>query len=294
MIFSLAYDIPNRGLCTHDYLVDHSSVENLVTDWLDYKSRIEIAYADPENELYFTGYTEFHKIVYVYETLMGEANLNSSTTMSTVEDYMRIPDDTRTSYKINNLKKAVDVLFPQNFEFSSKLPIEQFTPKFIKAIHKHVASGVIQDAGKYRKILSAPSQDAYYRYLEPEHISECLDNLCKFVRDEITKEPINHTVTRDCLLNRVKIVATFCANFLHIHPFSNGNGRVSRLLLSWLMSDLSVVPVPIFMCLASRDTYLDCLRYSQLSSPIIPTNFARLIFESIVHCHRLVSFCLDI
>lgn len=287
MIFSLAYDIPNRGLCTLDYLVDDSSVENLTTEWVDYKSRIETAYADPENELYFTGYTEFHHLLYVYETLKGEANLNSSMTMSTVDDFMRIPDDTRTSYKINNLKKAVEVLFPQSFQFLLKLPIEEFTPRFIKDIHKHVASGVIKDAGIYRTKKSAPSQEAYYRYLEPEQISECLESLCKFVRDEIIKE-------EDSLPNRVKIVATFCSNFLHIHPFSNGNGRVSRLLLSWLMSDLSVVPVPIFLSLASRETYLDCLRDSRHSSPFIPTNLARLILESIVHCHRLVCFCLDI
>jgi len=77
-------------------------------------------------------------------------------------------------------------------------------------------------------------------------------------------------------------VANFLTHFLQIHPFTNGNGRVARLLISWLMVDLSVVPVPLLTTISTRHTYLDCIRDSRRSSPFVPGNLARIIFVSVI------------
>ena len=61
----------------------------------------------------------------------------------------------------------------------------------------------------------------------------------------------------------VKLGAQFLSRFLYIHPFSNGNGRVGTILLSYLLSNFSVLPVSLYIKNAGRGVYLSCLRESQ-------------------------------
>lgn len=130
------------------------SVEDLISQWLEYKCKIETADTFTDNEPYFKNCAEFHRLVYLMETLVGEANVDRSIKMSTIEAYLQRPDASRTSLKVNNLKNAMKTLFLPNIKFSdcaSQLPIEQFTPQFILDVHKEVASGLMNDVGIYRK-----------------------------------------------------------------------------------------------------------------------------------------------
>lgn len=45
----------------------------------------------------------------------------------------------------------------------------------------------------------------------------------------------------------------FFHQFLYIHPFLNGNGRVARVLLSYLLSKFTVVPLSLYTGKKTRD-----------------------------------------
>lgn len=251
MEFTLNYNIPDQGYAILQY-VDVDPVNRIINKLEAYKRAIKEAYADRENEDYFKGYIAYHKLMYVQESLIGEGNIDGSTTTQQLEGFLRHPDDSRISIKVNNFNKAMNDLF-QNCWFAdgpSQLPIESFTPEFIQNIHKQVAADLVDSPGVYRENDSGPSKERW-TYLSPHQISDCLEDLCKFIRCEIIKEQSDLSLQNNCIVSRVKIVATFLANFLQIHPFTNGNGRVARLVISWLMSDMFIVPVPLYSCLSS-------------------------------------------
>jgi len=101
---------------------------------------------------------------------------------------------------------------------------------------------------------------------------------------------INNNNVEDC----VKIGAMFFTIFLDIHPFSNGNGRISRLLLSLILSYSCIVPVSLYQCTKCRDFYLNCLRESRTNSILRPSALSAYILESalinIEKCHILPSY----
>lgn len=275
-------------------MYDVSTVEYLLKNYAKLKSNIEVAYANSDNKNYFDGYSNYHTYHYLHETLTGEGNIDGSTTITQLEEYIKKPDDTRVCKKIINLKNALDKLFPNYFGFvdsPSRIDVEKFTPEFICELHEQVARDLLKDGGIYRTTWAAPSQEDWV-YLVPEKISENLIKLCDSVRCQLNNERL--TRPEDIFVNRIKIAATFLLQFLQIHPFTNGNGRVARLLTSWLMTDISLVPVPLLTNSKSREKYLQSLRDCRYMNPPLPTNLARLIMESVVHMMRKVCFSLDI
>ncbi|CAG8805235.1 6934_t:CDS:1, partial [Gigaspora rosea] len=85
----------------------------------------------------------------------------------------------------------------------------------------------------------------------------------------------------DLLLEEaIKYGACFLAYFLLIHPFINGNGRVARLLLSYLLSRFTVVPLSLYTGPKTRDIYLQCLREAQwYQESFKPSALATFILE---------------
>lgn len=294
MDFNLNYDIPNKIAWTPEF-VGVVEVEELINGYSAYKSKIKDAYDDVRNKDYFDGYAEYHRNHYLRETLIGEGNIAGSTTMLELEKYVDAPDNNKISNKIINLKNCMDELFPNHFVFvdsRSKLVVERFTPEFIQQLHEKVAANLVETPGVYRTKWAAPSQE-YWLYLYPNKIAEKLNKLCRNVREKIGNED-PHLSDKDILYGRVKVVATFLTEFLQIHPFSNGNGRVGRLLTSWLLADMAVVPVPLLTNSTTSNTFFECVRDARRTTPYRPTNLARLILESVIHTMRMVCVSLDI
>lgn len=295
MDFNLNYDIPDEGFWTPTYIGNTITVERLTKDFAEYKSRIKVAYACDDNRIYFDGYAEFHSSHYLLETLIGEGNVDGSTTLLQMEKYTKTPDNSKVSKKINNLKNGMLELFPNLFDFvtsRSKVDMKRFTPEFIQKLHKLVMNDLVELPGEYRTQWAGASQEQWV-YLVPQKIEEKLVALCKYVCEEIGKE--DHSASnQDILIGRIKIVATFLTEFLQIHPFTNGNGRVGRLLISWLIADISVVPVPLLVNQTKRDIYLECLRDARQTTPILPTNLARLVLDSVVRTMQMVCISIDI
>lgn len=105
-----------------------------------------------------------------------------------------------------------------------RLPVSEET---ILAIHK-TTRGQIWDAGQYKDkpvdiIEKTPDGRTRIRFrsVQPDQTPEFTRQLCAMWRDQF----------RDRKVSPLIVLAAFNLDFLCIHPFRDGNGRVSRLLL---------------------------------------------------------------
>jgi Fic family protein len=189
----------------------------------------------------------------------------------------------KLAVKIQNLHQTVKEMFPN--AFGATRNIDDFTLAFIKQQHSKIGLGII--ANTWREKMACPAQENWI-YLVPSKIPTALAALCTWVRNEMKK-------TSD-LKEMVKICATFLTNFLHIHPFSNGNGRVARLLVSWLLCPVTIVPIALYVNVGSRETYLQCLRNSRsVDNPRFePVDLSRFILDSILAIYHNVIFSLEL
>ena len=90
------------------------------------------------------------------------------------------------------------------------------------------------------------------------------------------------------------ISAQFLSRFLFIHPFSNGNGRTARILVTFLLSGVAVVPVSLYLNKNGRDIYLNCLRQSQENDCYDTKSLATFILDCVHKSIYDAIFALDL
>ena len=117
------------------------------------------------------------------------------------------------------------------------LPLKHMlTEENIKVAHgilmaDAISEGELMNAGTYRtKPSHAPGSLGGIDFLPPEQIVSSME---KLVADLAKKKIFS-----------ARTAAIFCYRFLIIHPFSNGNGRLVRLLVAWIMRSAGM-PFPI-------------------------------------------------
>ncbi|CAI2189962.1 10384_t:CDS:1 [Funneliformis geosporum] len=192
----------------------------------------------------------------------------------------------RLAKKVQNLRDTINGIFP--YIFFPDLPVNRFTPMFAKQLHQQVGNGLIDNVGQYRTQYVMASQDNFV-YLAPNLIENKMEVLFRHCREEFAKEDLE-------LEEAVKFGACFLAHFLFIHPFMNGNGRVARLLLSYLLSRFTVVPLSLYSGTKTRDVYLQCLREAQWfrEPPFRPSALASFILENIYKTSINICAVMDI
>lgn len=199
---------------------------------------------------------------YVLECLNGERNierdqLNIEDVEAIVNDRSIIKITDRERIKIKNMNNAVKLFFPDPFNL--KFNPATFTEDLAKQMHIIIgADELICDAGNYRTKPAKPAR-CDYEYANFGEIEERMKRLFKGTRTRLLDDL--------SLEERVKLGAKFLSAFLDIHPFSNGNGRVSRLLLSYMLSSSCVVPITLFVEKGEKDNYIRSLVESQSQNP---------------------------
>lgn len=224
-------------------------------------------------------FSNYFRCNYVFECLNQERNISNKWDVNMIEQQIQIAPNTREEHKIINMHDTTLDLFPN--VFFPQFDINYFTVTLAQKIHSFIGRNIIENAGKYRIKDARPAGESY-TYLQPEKIDTHMNLLFKHTRQLFNR---NHS----CPAILIKLGTAFLEKFLAIHPFSNGNGRVGRLLLSYILSPISIVPVSLNNKQGDRDVFLQCLRESHATTSAALATF---ILESIHYHLDLVCFSL--
>lgn len=132
--------------------------------------------------------------------------------------------------------------------------------RFIRDLHKELMEGArsthFSDPGEFRRsqnwLGARLLKDATFIPAPPEEMKRALGDLEKFLYDETSTLPLVH-------------IAYAHAQFETIHPFLDGNGRVGRLLITFLLKKKELIEKPVFF-LSSFFKKHQKLYYQKLNS----------------------------
>ncbi|KAA1077899.1 hypothetical protein PGT21_023345 [Puccinia graminis f. sp. tritici] len=284
----LGYTIPTSGRYDTSCMLSYKG-EDIVRQIQAIQTKAEAAKLDPTQANIITGFHNLFRLSYLQECLIGEDIFPANSTLEYLEKALKgSPETDPLARKAQNLWDAVTKFLPTE-RANSPIPNNHwatFTPEFLQAIHWIIGHNLISNAGTYRANWCAPAHEDWV-YLGPHLVEPALKLLCTHVRQALDTDNNNN------LSCRIQLAASFLTNFLHIHPFFDGNGRVARLAVSWLLADLTIVPIP----LTSKQGCPHFLQYLQRScSPDPPheSTFSRLLLESAFHTIRKARFSLNL
>jgi len=145
--------------------------------------------------------------------------------------------------------------------------------EFIKRIHQILMNGILHNAGEYRnhsvRIAGVHVPTSNHLSIS-KHMSEYV-TAC----NQLQNQPIN----------QVEHLAQTHARFEQIHPFSDGNGRVGRLLMQILASKYNLAPILIKK--EKKQAYYTYLEELQVKNNSIPlTSF---IFDAVFEGYKLLG-----
>ena len=107
----------------------------------------------------------------------------------------------------------------------------------------------------YPHFLKAKFAEAAVQSIIDEYHLE-LDNIKREIRTDVTKE---------CLEIIFKIAASFLFSFTGIHPFPDGNGRMARLICSYIIQLICPFPTAIYNVFSptKRDDYIKAMQKAE-------------------------------
>lgn len=146
-------------------------------------------------------------------------------------------------YEIDGLNRAI--------RFAYQSDTQWLTEEFIKQIHYYVYKPTEERkygnyAGEYRmaECQTRRKDGSIKDYLDYHLIEDYMEELV-FRFNSST-----HGIKSAC---RLKL------DYIHIHPFADGNGRVSRILLNWALIKAGYIPITIKH--TEKRQYIDTLDY---------------------------------
>jgi Fic family protein len=183
-------------------------------------------------------------VSYVHGTTAIEGN-----TISKGETYDILISDLSPGSKSRN-----EIIEIANFNQVKKY-IDSYTGelgiKLIKTIHKLAMTGIVDDQG--RPIIAGE----YRRDMRGIHRSLISVSKPEDIENHLNQAIAWYYFNKDLKIHPIEIASRFHQIFEEIHPFQDGNGRVGRELLNWMLSK-SGYP-RIYILKEHRNTYLNAL-----------------------------------
>lgn len=134
----------------------------------------------------------------------------------------------RSEEELAGYKQALDWIFSRKRRVS-------LTPKVIQRLHAMAQGGFSGDAGEWKErdntiVEILPNGERKVRFVptSANDTPKAMDSLCRRYREAIENERVPPLI----------IIATFVFGLLCVHPFRDGNGRVSRLASTLLLEAL--------------------------------------------------------
>lgn len=190
----------------------------------------------------------------------------------------------RDEKEILGYRNALNIVH-ENYEYIS------ITPNYILQLHgellKHTAFSY---GGKFKttsneiaKTLADGTKEVLFTPLVPYETPDAVTSLCEAYRKALDEGIIDPLILIPC----------FILDFLCIHPFNDGNGRMSRLLTLLLLYKSGYVVgqfISIEKAIAdTKESYYDALALSDLGwheNENDPKDFIKYILGVILSCYR--------
>jgi fido (protein-threonine AMPylation protein) len=247
-----------------------------------------------------------HKSEFIRHTVEIEGNLRPGSTRDLVDQFVEKADarpfssaanfseikldyfdakdsDDHIQRKIFNVFRAL--LFSEEITLNN-LPTELITIEVVKTLHKIIMDGLLENSGEFRKARAAPIV-SIREYVHPSMIHTKLKQLLSETGEalgEVWKIADNEV---DLLQKLIVTATVFFGEFLRIHPFGNGNGRLARVLFSIVMKPFMKIHMPIGL---PREKYLSGLssRWPAVNRPSV---YVELI-ECVADCvENVITNC---
>jgi Fic family protein len=139
------------------------------------------------------------------------------------------------------------------------------------------------NAGAYRTV-EVGAAGSSVQYEKPQNISPRLASLIAFTNTEY--ELLSSDI--DKLAHIICLGGFFFSEFLLLHPFRDGNGRTSRLLLSHLLRRHTIVPVSLYLR-SNCGYYIEVMQSRTSGTPIpwkVITYVAECVEENLLVSYR--------
>lgn len=199
--------------------------------------------------------------LFVYMYVRKEAVLSSQIegTQSSLQDLLAAEADILTDTQPKDVDEVINYVNAMNYGLKklSKLPV---SIRLIREIHGKLLSGVrgyhltpgeLRQTQNWIGSQGSIIKDASFVPPPPEVVPQALGELERFLHSDV-KLP---------LLIRIGIAHAY---FETIHPFLDGNGRVGRLLITFLLCEQNVLQKPVLYLShyfkRHRQKYYDCLQ----------------------------------
>ena len=120
-----------------------------------------------------------------------------------------------------------------------------------------------------------------YYYQNPKNMEQAFQTLLDRHNDLITYNVKEEKDPKARVYNMFKICSWLLFELLDLHPFSDGNGRLCRLLCSYALSSMTPFPTPVYnvWSTSKKDDYIDALVATRQSKTRHPTSLTTMIIE---------------
>lgn len=204
-----------------------------------------------ENIFDFTTKLDHWKVNYVFNTDKIEGNVLSIQdvkTILTVGD-SNITDKKKEILETMNSKTALDRIFNTNYELDDD---------FVKKLNLATQNGISDTAGEYKLLENCltDSSNEIIDYTTP----------AQFVKERMSKM-LDWYSKNKSKLHPFVLATVIHTQFVAIHPFDDGNGRVARLLFNFILIKNGYYPI-VFYNLDKQEYYSNIRRskYGDISS----------------------------
>jgi Fic family protein len=140
----------------------------------------------------------------------------------------------------------------KGLEFLSDSCDQKLTPELILKLHELSFGWIFPDwAGKYRTIrVEYSGKEAPSPHLLPQLVTSLCADL---------DERLKH-IKIDSIESIIELLAWFQHQFVYIHPFQDYNGRVTRMLTTFILLEIGLPPIEIKAdTKQDRDNYLQAM-----------------------------------
>jgi len=180
----------------------------------------------------------FTELTYNSNAIEGNILSLKETSMVINENIVPSGVNLRDVYEARNHKNALEFLKNYNGDLNEKL---------ILKIHSFILKDIDDDnAGNYRKVNVYITGEPDVKFPNPNEIPNLIKEFIYFYKENKNK------------CHPIELSAFISIKFVTIHPFVDGNGRVSRLIMNFIMKKFNYPEINIYF--KDRQNYLRAVK----------------------------------